>query len=104
VAPTRSRNGLNVRKRAQPRSVTLGHELVHTTGHKDRLARKFNSKIFKDAYPTEELVAELGSAFLCALSGYCSYIEAQSPTYLNGWLKVLKEDRRAIFSIASYAP
>lgn len=81
---------------------TLGHELVHATGHKDRLARKFNAKIFKGSYATEELVAELGSAFLCAHFGY-SYIEAQSPAYLEGWLKVLKEDSRAIFSIASYA-
>ena len=72
---------------------TLGHELVHATGHEDRLARKFNAKIFKEAYATEELVAELGSPFLCAHLGY-SYIEAQSPAYLESWLKVLKADSR----------
>ena len=49
---------------------TLGHELIHATGYKDRLTRKFNAKLFKDAYATEELVAELGSAFLCAHFGY----------------------------------
>jgi antirestriction protein ArdC len=54
------------------------------------------------SYATEELVAELGSAFLCAHLGY-SYIEAQSPAYLESWLKVLKADSRAIFSTASYA-
>ncbi|MDN3273405.1 zincin-like metallopeptidase domain-containing protein [Frankia sp. RB7] len=81
---------------------TLGHELIHATGHKDRLARKFNPKVFKDAYATEELVAELGSAFICASFGY-SYVDAQSPAYIDSWLKVLKADNRAIFSIASYA-
>lgn len=81
---------------------TLGHELVHATGHPSRLDRKPSSKVFKDAYAAEELVAELGSAFLCAHLGY-SYIEAQSPAYIDGWLKVLKADNRAIFSVASYA-
>lgn len=81
---------------------TLGHELVHGTGHASRLDRKFSSKVFKTDYATEELVAELGSAFLCAHLGY-SYTEAQSPAYIEGWLKVLKADTRAIFSIASYA-
>jgi antirestriction protein ArdC len=81
---------------------TLGHELIHATGHEDRLARVFTPRIFKDAYATEELVAELGSAFICAALGY-SYEEAQSPAYIESWLKVLKQDSRAIFSIASYA-
>jgi antirestriction protein ArdC len=51
---------------------------------------------------TEELVAELCSAFICAALGY-SYEEAQSPAYIESWLKVLKQDGQAIFSIASYA-
>lgn len=81
---------------------TLGHELIHATGHKDRLDRKFSAKVFKENYATEELVAELGSAFLCAHLGF-SYMEAQSPAYIEGWLKVLKADNRAIFSVASHA-
>jgi len=80
----------------------LGHEMVHGTGHPSRLNRKFSPKIFKEGYATEELVAELGSAFVCANHGF-SYMEAQSPAYLDHWLKVLKQDSRAIFSIASYA-
>lgn len=58
--------------------------------------------MFKNAKAAEECVAELGSAFLCAHFRY-SYIQAQSPAYLDSWLKVLKEDDRAIFSLASYA-
>lgn len=81
---------------------TLGHEMIHATGHPSRLNRKFSAKVFKENYATEELVAELGSAFLCAHLGF-SYIEAQSPAYIEGWLKVLKADNRAIFSIASHA-
>ena len=81
---------------------TLGHEMVHAVGHESRLARKFSAKVFKESYATEELVAELGSCFLCAHLGF-SYMEAQSPAYIESWLKVLKQDSRAIFSIASYA-
>jgi antirestriction protein ArdC len=84
---------------------TLVHECVHATGHPKRLNRKFSPKVFKDAKAqkaAEELLAELGSAFCCANLGY-SYIEAQSPAYIESWLSVLKADTRTIFSIASYA-
>lgn len=81
---------------------TLGHELIHAVGHPSRLNRKMAGKVFKEQYAAEECVAELGSAFLCAHTGF-SYIEAQSPAYIESWLKVLKADSRAIFSIASYA-
>jgi antirestriction protein ArdC len=85
---------------------TLDHHLVvHTTGHPSRLNRKYSEKVFKGATAqkaVEELVAELGSAFVCAQLGY-SYIEAQSPAYIEGWLKVLKSDTRAIFILPSQA-
>lgn len=81
---------------------TLFHELGHATGHPSRLGRKLNAKMFKEAYAAEECVAELCSAFLCAHLGF-SYVEAQSPAYIESWLKVLKQDNRAIFSLASYA-
>jgi antirestriction protein ArdC len=81
---------------------TLGHELIHATGHASRLDRKFSEKLRQENYGLEELVAELGSAFLCAHLGF-SYLNAQTPAYLDGWLKVLKQDARAIFSMASYA-
>lgn len=80
---------------------TLYHELIHATGHKDRLNREFGRRFGDNAYAFEELVAELGSAFLCARFG----IEPsfRSASYLDSWLKVLKADNRAIFSAASYA-
>jgi antirestriction protein ArdC len=81
---------------------TMFHELTHAIGHPSRLDRKFSSKIFKENYGQEELVAELGAAFCCARTGY-DYSAAQSPAYIDHWLKVLKADNRAIFSLASYA-
>ena len=80
--------------------ATLLHELVHWTGHKDRLDRKFGR--FGDAdYAFEELVAELGAAFLCARLGIRG--ELRHEGYINSWLEVLKQDKRAIFRAASRA-
>ncbi len=80
---------------------TLNHELIHASGHKNRLDRQFGKKFGDTAYAREELTAELGSAFLCArLEIPATY---RSASYLDSWLKVLKEDSRAIFNAASYA-
>lgn len=79
---------------------TLFHECSHATIHPSRLNRK--NERTKDGYATEELVAELSSAFVCAALGY-SYNAAQSPAYIGGWLKVLKADSRAIVSLSSQA-
>lgn len=80
---------------------TLNHELIHGSGHKNRLDRQFGKKFGDTAYAREELVAELGSAFLCArLDIPASF---RSASYIESWLKVLKEDSRAIFNAASYA-
>lgn len=84
---------------------TLAHEFIHWTRHTSRINRTFNQKRFgDDGYAMEELVAELGSAFLCADLG----IEIGEPredhaAYLKSWLDVLKADKRAIFTAASYA-
>lgn len=77
---------------------TLSHELVHATGHPKRLNRNMG----KEDYALEECVAELGSAFVTSTLGL-SYTDAQSPAYLDHWLKVLKQDSRALFTIASQA-
>ena len=79
----------------------LNHELTHATGHKSRCDRVFGKRFADPEYAFEELVAELGSAFLCARLG----IEPsfRSASYIQNWLKVLKDDTRAIFSAASYA-
>jgi len=82
--------------------ATLAHELVHWTGHEKRCNRTFGKRFGDDAYAAEELVAELGSAFICARTGV-ALDGLQHPSYLASWLKVLKADKRAIFTAASAA-
>jgi len=84
--------------------ATALHELTHWTSHKSRLDRSFNGKRFgDDGYAREELVAELGAAFLCADLGITPEIRDDHAAYLGHWLKVLREDKRAIFSAAAHA-
>lgn len=84
--------------------ATLAHEATHWTSHKARLDRSFDQKRFGDAgYAREELVAELGAAFLCADLGLALTDRTDHADYLGFWLKVLKEDKRAIFSAAAFA-
>lgn len=80
---------------------TWCHEGIHATGHKSRLDRVYGKRFGDAGYAFEELVAELGSAFLCARLGIAPSF--RSASYIAGWLKVLKGDNRAIFSAASYA-
>lgn len=82
--------------------ATLAHELTHWTGHKSRCAREFGARFGDQAYAFEELVAEIGSAFLCARNGV-PLEELQHPSYLASWLRVLKDDKRAIFTASSKA-
>lgn len=84
--------------------ATILHELTHWTSHKSRLDRSFNAKRFGDnGYAREELVAELGAAFLSADLGITPEIREDHAAYLAHWLKALKEDSRAIFSAAAHA-
>jgi len=84
--------------------ATALHELTHWTSHKSRLERSFDAKRFGDhGYAREELVAELGAAFLCADLGITPEIRDDHAAYLGHWLKVLQEDKRAIFSAAAHA-
>jgi antirestriction protein ArdC len=83
---------------------TLAHESVHWTSPKKRLDREFGQKRWGDeGYAMEELVAELGSAFLAADLGITGQPRDDHASYLAHWLKVLKDDKRAIFSMASHA-
>ena len=83
---------------------TALHELTHWTGHESRCGRKLNGQRFgSEAYAFEELVAELGSAFLCAELGITPEVRDDHAAYLASWLAVLKRDKRAIFSAASQA-
>ncbi len=81
--------------------ATSLHEHVHWTGHPSRLARDLSGHFGSQDYAAEELVAELGSAFLCAHLGIQGKL--RHAEYLGFWIKVLKEDKRAIFKAASQA-
>lgn len=87
---------------AESYTTTLCHELTHWTGHKDRLNR-LNSKILdKESYASEELIAEIGSAFLCADLSIKPMLENHA-SYIDSWLKVLRNDKRAIFKASAQA-
>ena len=81
--------------------ATLLHELTHWSGSKKRLNREMGKRFGDNAYDAEELIAEMGAAFLCAQHGLTG--ELQHADYIQTWLKVLKEDKRAIFTAASKA-
>ena len=84
--------------------ATLLHELTHWTRHDKRLARNFGRKRWGDAgYAAEELVAELGAAFLSADLGITAEPRDDHSSYLATWLEVLKSDKRAIFTAAAHA-
>lgn len=83
---------------------TLAHELVHWTGSKHRLERATAAKGVDTAtYAKEELVAELGAAFLCADFGIDVATRDDHVSYLASWLKALKNDKRLIVTAASQA-
>ncbi|MDE3767585.1 ArdC family protein [Sinorhizobium meliloti] len=89
---------------AQSYYATLAHETVHWTRHTTRLDRDFGRKRFgDDGYAREELVAELGAAFLCADLGLRLKDRDDHAGYIGHWLSVLKEDKRAIFAAAAHA-
>jgi antirestriction protein ArdC len=84
--------------------ATLGHEAVHWTRHASRLDRSFDQKRFGDeGYAREELVAEIGSAFLAADLGLYLEPREDHAAYLASWLTILKQDKRAVFVAASFA-
>lgn len=89
---------------AQSYYATLGHETVHWTRHATRLDRDFGRKRFgDDGYAREELVAELGAAFLCADLGLALEDRADHAAYIGHWLSVLTDDKRAFFTAAAHA-
>lgn len=84
--------------------ATLAHESAHWTRHPSRLDRSFGRKSWGDeGYAREELVAELASAFLCADLGITPEVREDHAAYIASWLKVLKNDKHAIFSAAAHA-
>ena len=82
---------------------TLLHELTHWSGAPHRLNRTFGTRFGDNDYAVEELVAELGAAFLCADLGITNEPRADHAAYVASWLEVLNDDRRAIFTAAARA-
>lgn len=84
--------------------ATLAHEMTHWTRHPKRLSRDFGRKHWGDeGYAMEELVAELGAAFVCADLALTPAPREEHAAYIGCWLKALKDDKRAIFSAAAHA-
>lgn len=86
--------------------ATLFHELVHSTGHEKRLKRAGiaeRNRFGSDPYCKEELVAEIGSAFLCGYAGIVDGTIDSSAAYVQSWLRKLQEDRTLIVYAAAQA-
>ena len=82
--------------------ATALHELTHWTGHKSRLNRDLKNRYGSAAYAFEELIAEMGSAFLCAELGIQSDLDNHA-SYLDFWVKILKEKPGALIEASSKA-
>jgi antirestriction protein ArdC len=86
---------------------TLFHELVHATGHERRLNRftpeEKATRFGDENYSKEELVAEMGAAFLCAWTGIREEVKENSLAYLQGWLSKLRDDKTLLLTAASKA-
>lgn len=84
--------------------ATRGHETIHWTRHETRLDRSFGRKTWGDeGYAREELVAELGAAFLAADLGIAIDPRPDHAAYIGSWIQVLQNDRRAIVQAAAHA-
>jgi antirestriction protein ArdC len=81
----------------------LSHEATHWTGAKCRLDRDLSGRFGSESYAAEELIAELGAAMLCAELGLPTDPREDHAPYVASWLKVLKNDKRAIFTAAAKA-
>lgn len=83
--------------------AVLFHELTHWTGHPKRLDRAFEYRLHAQNYAMEELVAELGAAFLCADVGVTNSPRPDHAAYVASWLRLMMNDTRAIFTAARKA-
>jgi antirestriction protein ArdC len=101
--------GLPVRERfeqAEGYYATLFHELVHATGHEKRLKRSTLTEkagFGSNPYCKEELIAEMGAAFLCGQAEIAERTIDNSAAYLNGWLEQLRNDKTLIVHAAAQA-
>lgn len=90
--------------RAEAEFGTMAHELVHSTGHKSRLKRLDDGWVGREEYAKEELVAEMGAAFLAALYGVKDDEQMeQSASYIDGWRKAINDDPKLVVHAAGKA-
>ena len=82
---------------------TAMHEMTHSTGHKSRLDRDFSGRFGTESYAFEELIAEMGSAFLNADLGILGATLPDHADYLTNWIAILKGDKKAILTAAAQA-
>jgi antirestriction protein ArdC len=80
---------------------TIFHELTHWTAHRSRLDRDLKNRFGSQSYGAEELVAELGAAFLCAEFGFDG--DLRHAGYIGHWIELLRADKRAFFTACSQA-
>jgi antirestriction protein ArdC len=90
-------------KSAAAYASTLGHEYAHWSGAASRLNRDLSGRFGSERYAMEELVAELSASFVCADLQIQSEPRADHAPYVASWLRILRNDRRAIFTAASKA-
>ena len=83
--------------------ATLAHESIHWTGAPSRMDRDLKGRFGSESYAAEELVAELGAAFISASLQLTIDPRPDHAAYVQSWLKILKADNRAIFAAASHA-
>jgi antirestriction protein ArdC len=83
--------------------ATLAHEATHWSGHGSRLDRDLKGRFGDDSYAAEELIAELGAAFVSASLQLTAEPRDDHAAYIDNWLKILKADNRAIFTAAGHA-
>jgi antirestriction protein ArdC len=95
--------GTDTMSRSEGYYAVLAHETIHMSGSEKRLDRQFGKRFGDAAYAAEELVAEIGSAFLCAELGITQDTRADHAQYLAQWLSLLKSDSRAVFTAAAKA-
>ena len=92
---------------AEARYDTLFHELLHSTAHPSRLDRKIGASLLNffgsESYSKEELIAQMGSSFLCAIAGIDAVTFDDSVSYLQGWVSAFKEKPKMIVEAASQA-
>lgn len=90
-------------ERAWHYSSTLAHEVIHASGHPKRLDRDLSGRFQSSSYIFEELIAETGAAFIMSHFGLSAEPRQDHAQYLAHWLRVMKEDKKAIFTAAAKA-